>query len=291
MIDIQLLLNRDVAAAVCAEGLRSKSGSLVYAATQQAARSGRLLDLLTLGDRMRLFLAISLVGLNSWEAQRISPAYSSRLRLASYTGIVTASLSVIFALNELTYFAAQPRAWRSGLFGAAIAILIAGAVVAARRRDWIMIRLLNGGVKYWRGLLGFLAFLGSIGLIVEVLSIAIRHPLSLGGVLTIAALLWPVCAIYYLAVDADAKPTIWAFPFVAVAGSAWTWAMAPRSKSISPRTGSRHRSSFWPTKRQMAGTAIFLIAIADIFSLTRSSLQDGSLIALVASSTQIFMHC
>lgn len=261
MIEIQNLAHDDVAAATCAAGLRSKSGSLVHAAAVQVATRSQLLGLLVLRDRIRFVLAISIVGLDSWTTQHTSPAYGDRLTLASYSGIVTSSLfAITFGLAGIVDIATQPDMWASNIIFPVIAIVIGGAVFAGRRSDWAIRRLLANGAKYPFGVTVALAVFGSLGVVSTVLEIMVGHFPSLLGVMTTGTCVWPICALYYLAIEKNPTTRRWMFPFTVLLVPAWKFLRTRRTPTITA-----------PSKRQLAGIGITTFAVADIVLLGETS--------------------
>ena len=254
IIEIQNLAHADVAAATCAAGLRSASGLLVRAAAAQITTRYHLLDLLTLRDRMRFALAVSLMGLDPWTAQHVSPAFRDRLRFMSYTSVVTASLFImIFGLPGVIGTIANPSTWKGGVLEIAIVMALIAAIVAARRSDWGISRLMAGGIKGPFYVAVFLAAAGAFGLISEITGVLSgRFPDPL-GLLAAGTFLWPLSALYYLAIESSPTLARWAFPFAVVLQPAWTLLRTRGSGVIAV-----------PSRRTLGGIVVLVLWIADV---------------------------
>ena len=258
IIDVQRLAHEDVAAAVCATGLRSKSGSLVSAATAQITGRCELLDLFPLWDRVRLMLAVALLGLDHSTVDQVSPANRDRLTFASQSSAVTVSLiAVFYGLAGLVGVAAHPGTWPSAVVAIAVSGALVAATAATRRkaggREWLIAAGLSPA--FWTSLI--LAALGGIGLISLAVSTLEGAFPSLLGLLTAGVFLWPLSALYYLAIEPAPTRSLWIFPFGVIARPAWSLLWSRRSRVITV-----------PSKRTLGGMIVLIVIVADVLLLS-----------------------
>jgi hypothetical protein len=259
MTEIQHLLSADVAAAVCSKGLSSSSGQLVNATLNEIVSRSEIADLLSLRNRLRLMLALAVRGLDSSARHDANPDFALRLRLASNTGVIASWLfSVLFGLIPLAQIAANPPAWSSYSLEIAFAAGIAGGVVLARKTDWGVKGALGHGVALPYGAFAILAVLGGLGLISLALEfVALNWAGLLSSIVFVGALLWPVCALYYLAAEEKPIQDRWKIPFFAL--------MPFIFQSLKLYEPGQQR--LLPTKRTVVGWTLTLIAAGSIILL------------------------
>ena len=258
IIEVQRLAHDDVAAALCVTGLRSQSGSLVTVATAQITSRYELLDLFPLRDRVRLMLAVALLGLNPATVKQVSPASHDRLTFASESGKVTAPLIAIFyGLAGLVDIIAHPETWRSALLEVAVSAAVVAAIAATRRRtggrEWLIAQGLNP--PFWA--IAILAMVGAIGLVSSVVDVLKGTFPSLLDLLTVGMLLWPLSALYYLAIEPAPTRSRWIFPFGVIARPAWSLLWTRRSGVITV-----------PSKRTLGGVIVVIVCLADVLLLS-----------------------
>ena len=223
MLDIQNLANNDVAAAICAASLRSRSGRLTDAAARKVMSKRELLDLLAIGDRMRFMISIGFTGVDSWTSQHIDPEYRQRLWFASYVGIVLGPLLLlVFGIPDIVGIASNPPEWGNFVWTLAIAVAAVAAVLAVRRSYEVTKRVLAGFIGPAFIFMIIIARLGALEFVAAVLEIVTRHFGYLQNLLGAYLYLWPISALYYLAIESGPTFRKFSFPFDEIASPLWS---------------------------------------------------------------------
>ena len=258
IINIQNLAHDDVAAATCAIGLRSYSGWFVYETALQITTRSQVLDLLSPKDRVRFIFSVFLIGLNPWTAQHISPAYRERLKFASDTAVATGWLYFFaFGVLGIVNALAHPHNRLGGLIEIILAIVLITTIITARRHGRVMVRLLAGGLNFTFGAFVIAASMGAIGLIAIIISMLEGNLPSLPGLLLVSALLWPMSALFYLAIEPNPTTSGWIFPFTKIIIPGW--------KALPIR---RFTLGGISRKRQTFSIVLLIVGIVDILILS-----------------------
>jgi hypothetical protein len=259
MTEVQNLLSVDVAAAVCSKGLRSSSEQLVSTTVDGAISRKEIVDLLSLGNRLRLMLALAAAGLDNSARHDVDKDFSRRLRFAAATGVVTAWLfAIVFGLTSLGELAVHPQSWGTYGLGIILSGVLAGGVVCARKTSRGRKAALERGVVLPYVVYVALACIGSLWLLNTAL---VFFTLHWGGLLSsivfTGATLWPVCALYYLAAEAKPVQDGWRVPFVVFAPLVFE-----TLKLYTP--SQRH---FLPTKRSVFGVIVLMLGLSSLLTI------------------------
>jgi hypothetical protein len=264
MLDVQHIAQPDVAAAVCAAGLRSVSGGLVDSALAEVTTRHEVMDALPLKDRIRVMLAISVGGLDNWTLHDVKPEFAERLRLASDTGVVASWLAaIIFGFVGLVQLVGHIVTWASYLTELGFAAIVVGGVIMTRKSAWAMKGALARGVRLpYVVVIGLMA-LGFLSLLSVVLGVLTGNYLALTG-LPLAAMLWPGSTLFYLANETRPDPRKWRLPFGAIMLPIWNSLNSPKPSHVT-----------LPSKRKVleAARTVILVAAAIAFVVL---IQKGS---------------
>ena len=197
----------------------------MYETALQVTTRSQVLDLGSPKDRVRFIFSVFLIGLNPWTAQHISPAYRERLKFASDTAVATGWGRCFFAFGVLGIVnaLAHPHNRLGGLIEIILAIILITTIITARRHGRVMARLLAGGLNFTFGAFVIAASMGAIGLIAIIISMLENKLPSLPGLLLVSALLWPMSALFYLAIESNPTTSGWIFPFTKIIIPGWSF--------------------------------------------------------------------
>ena len=261
MLDVLALANSDVAAACCAAGLRSSSGSLAEAAARKVMLRRELFDLLGVRDKMRFVISVAFTGVDSWTSQHIDSEYSQRLRFAASVGkTLGVLLFVVIGIPDIVDIAAHPSNSGGSVLTLAVTAATIAVVAVIRKDQGVTESILAACIKVTFIILIVMAVLGGLAAITAVVEIVTGHLSSILNLLEAYVFLWPICSLYYLAVESVPAFSIFVFPFKNIATPLWSLLR-------------EHYPTFVPplTRRRLAQASLGVVAVAAIFVLTKVS--------------------
>jgi hypothetical protein len=261
MLDVLALANNDVAAACCAAGLRSSSGSLAEVAAKKVMLQRELLDLLTIRDRIRFVISVAFTGVDGWTSQHIDSEYSQRLRFASLIGTTLGVLLfLVIGISDIVDIATDPSNSGFAALTLAVAVAAIATVAVIRRNQAVTEQILAACIHGTFIVLIVMAGLGVLAAISAVVQIVTGHLNSILSLLVAYVFLWPISSLYYLAVEPAPTFGIFVFPFRAVVTPLRPLLREHQPTLVAP-----------PTMRRLAQLSLAAVAVAAIFALSKVS--------------------
>jgi hypothetical protein len=213
------IANVRVAAGAVARALRSASGWLVELGINQIVLRAELFQELPARDRLRFLVAVSLGAAKTRTALMPTHPLEETMRMASSVSRITAALVwLLFGLPLVV-----------GLFGPgdalSVAILLVGLIVVTLTVAASVYGIADGSVR--RGLLanGARVVIGTLGAMVVLAlfilisafwDVATGAGIPANSLLTMAAIAWPLSALWYLVLNRSPERRDFYFPFPAV---------------------------------------------------------------------------
>ena len=262
-LDFQHLPHEDVIAACCVSGLRSESGRVLTSAIDKVMSRRELYGLLAITDQIRFITALALAGVDEWTMQNVDREYSQRLKLAASVGILTVPIFfVAFGISGIAHIVTNPASSAFSFFGLAFIAATATtiAVVRKKKREEAPTPWFSLCIRAVLLTTILSACLGATELLSSTFTILTGNLNTAPNFLTAYALLWPISALCYVAIDP--MPTThrsW-FPFDVIVVPLWSFLKKSEPSFLKP-----------PIKRQVFSVSRMVIIVAVVFAVAELS--------------------